>query len=44
MAALHGATGGYAAGWQLHLGCVALVAVLYWRMAPASYAKALNLN
>jgi CP family cyanate transporter-like MFS transporter len=44
VAALHGVTGGYAAGWQLHLGCVALVAVLYWRMAPASYGKALNLN
>lgn len=42
VAALHGATGGYVAGWQLHLVCVAIVAVLYWRISPASYAATMK--
>lgn len=42
VAALHDATGTYIAGWQLHLACVAVVAVLYGRMAPASYARAMG--
>lgn len=42
VAALRDATGGFAAGWQLHLGCVAVVAVLYGRMKPAGYARAMD--
>ncbi len=41
VAALREATGGFTAGWQLHLGCVAVVAVLYGRMHPAGYAQAM---
>lgn len=41
MAILHNLTGGFAAGWIMHLCCAVLVAGLYWRMAPAGYAEAM---
>lgn len=42
LARIHGMTGGFAAGWMLHLGCVAVVAVLVMRLAPRGYARALD--
>ena len=42
VALLHDWTGGFAAGWMLHLGCVATVAALTSRLAPHSYARAMN--
>ncbi|MGB3069842.1 MAG: cyanate transporter [Ottowia sp.] len=44
VAVLHDSTGGFRAGWLLHLGCAALVTVLYWRVSPASYAQAMGLE
>lgn len=43
VAILHNLTGGFTAGWMLHLGCAVVVAGLYWRIAPASYARAMDL-
>jgi CP family cyanate transporter-like MFS transporter len=43
VAVLHDLTGSYRAGWGLHLFCVAVVTVLYWRVSPGSYAVAMNL-
>ncbi|HRO12569.1 MAG TPA: cyanate transporter [Amaricoccus sp.] len=42
VAVLHDATGGFLAGWLLHLACIALVSALYWRVHPRSYARALE--
>ncbi|MGB3289651.1 MAG: cyanate transporter [Burkholderiaceae bacterium] len=42
VAVLRDYTGGFTAGWLLHLACVAVVVVLYWRVAPASYAEAMR--
>jgi len=42
VAALHDATGGFTAGWLLHLACAIVVAGLYWRVSPAGYARAMN--
>lgn len=42
VALLHEATGGFRAGWLLHLACVAVVALLYGRVAPASYHGAIG--
>ncbi|MGN6142570.1 MAG: cyanate transporter [Mesorhizobium sp.] len=42
VAALHEATGSFVAGWLLHLASAIVVAVLYWRVSPASYARAMN--
>jgi len=42
VATLHDLTGGFTAGWMLHLGCAVVVAGLYWRMAPAGYARAMG--
>ncbi|MER1968969.1 cyanate transporter [Castellaniella sp. GW247-6E4] len=39
VAALHDATGGYAAGWLWHLACVTIVAGLVFRFSPAGYAR-----
>uniref|UniRef100_UPI002AFE8D4A MFS transporter n=1 Tax=Castellaniella sp. TaxID=1955812 RepID=UPI002AFE8D4A len=39
VAALHDATGSYAAGWLWHLACVTVVAGLVVRFAPAGYAR-----
>ncbi len=44
VAVLRDATGGFRAGWLLHLVCVAIVTVLYWRVAPASYDGAMSLT
>ena len=41
VAALREATGGFRDGWLLHLACVAVVAALYLRAAPSSYARAM---
>jgi CP family cyanate transporter-like MFS transporter len=43
VAVLHDLTGGFVAGWLMHLVSVAIVVVLYWRVAPASYARAMSL-
>ncbi|MDE2603565.1 MAG: cyanate transporter [Bradyrhizobium sp.] len=43
VAVMHNLTGSFAAGWLLHLVSVAIVAVLYWRVTPASYAGAMSL-
>jgi CP family cyanate transporter-like MFS transporter len=42
VAALHETTGGFTAGWLLHLACAIVVAVLYRRMSPEGYAKAMK--
>lgn len=42
VAVLHGLTGSFTTGWILHLASAAVVAVLYWRVTPASYAGAMN--
>ena len=44
VALLHEATGGFRAGWLLHLACVAVVVLLYRRVAPASYPAAMGLR
>lgn len=41
VAALYDLTDSFLAGWLLHLACVALVAVLYWRVTPRSYVRAM---
>lgn len=43
VAELRASTGSFTAGWLLHLGCVAIVTVLYWRVSPASYVQAMGL-
>lgn len=42
IAVLHDLTGGFAAGWLMHLVCVAIVVVLYWQVTPASYGRAMG--
>ena len=42
MAALHGASGGFAVGWLAHLTCVVLVALLTVQWAPQRYAAAMQ--
>ncbi|MCB1441689.1 MAG: cyanate transporter [Methyloceanibacter sp.] len=42
VAVLHEVTGSFAAGWLLNLVSVMVVAVLYWRVAPAGYARAMS--
>lgn len=42
IALLRDATGGFGAGWLMHLACVAMVALLYGRVAPASYRAAMG--
>ncbi len=42
LAALHGASGGFAAGWLAHMACVALVALLTAQWAPQRYAAAMR--
>lgn len=44
VAALHDGTGGFTAGWLLHLGCVAAVAVPIARIAPARYARVMAMR
>jgi CP family cyanate transporter-like MFS transporter len=41
VAALHDRTGSFVAGWLLHLGCVAVAAMLIARLAPGGYARAM---
>jgi len=43
VAVLRDATGGFRTGWLMHLACVAIVTVLYWRVTPASYPGAIRL-
>jgi CP family cyanate transporter-like MFS transporter len=43
VAVMHDLTGSFVAGWLLHLASVAVVAVLYWRVTPASYDGAMSL-
>jgi CP family cyanate transporter-like MFS transporter len=42
VAVLHDVTGSFVAGWVLHLISVAIVAILYGRVTPASYARAMR--
>lgn len=42
LAVLHTLTGSFSIGWMMHLACVALVAGLYARVSPASYAGAMG--
>jgi len=41
LALLHGWTGGFAAGWMLHLGCVLVTALIYLRFDPRRYPAAM---
>ena len=41
VALLHDWTGGFAAGWMLHLGCVLVTALLDLRFDPRSYPQAM---
>lgn len=43
VAILHDLTGGFTAGWILHMCCAVVVASLYWRMTPTGYARAMGL-
>lgn len=43
VAVLHQLTGDFTAGWMLHLCCVIIVTVLYWRVTPSGYAEAMSL-
>ncbi|MDX8438239.1 cyanate transporter [Mesorhizobium australafricanum] len=42
VAVLHDLTGGFRAGWLLHLACIAIVTVLTFRLAPHGYAPAMK--
>jgi CP family cyanate transporter-like MFS transporter len=42
VAILHDLTGSFLAGWLLHVACIAVVTVLYWRVDPRSYEQALK--
>jgi CP family cyanate transporter-like MFS transporter len=42
VAVLHDLTGSFNAGWLLHLVAAGIVAALYWRVTPASYAGAMS--
>lgn len=42
VAVLHDLTGSFVAGWLLHLASTVIVALLYWRVTPASYAGAMS--
>jgi CP family cyanate transporter-like MFS transporter len=44
VAVLHDVTGGFRAGWLLHLACISIVTVLTFRLAPRSYAPAMKLR
>jgi CP family cyanate transporter-like MFS transporter len=44
VAVLHDLTGSFLAGWLMHLASVIVVAALYWRVSPASYAAAMSLK
>lgn len=41
VAVLHDITGSFLAGWVLHLICIAMVTVLYWRVDPRGYEQAM---
>ena len=41
---LHEMTGSFLTGWLLHLACISVVVVMYRRVEPASYARAMGLN
>lgn len=43
VAGLHDLTGGYAAGWLMHVAAVAVIALLFLRLAPRDYARALSM-
>ena len=44
VAALRDQSGSFAAGWLMHLGCVALVALLSLRLVPHGYARSMNVR
>lgn len=43
VAVLHDMTGSFLAGWLLHLACISVVVVLYRRVEPTGYARAMGL-
>ncbi|CAM3337871.1 MFS transporter, CP family, cyanate transporter [Paracoccus aminovorans] len=43
LARLHEGTGGFAAGWIMHLGWIAVAAALVLRLDPAGYGSAMDL-
>jgi len=44
VAVLRDLTGSFTMGWLLHLGCAVIVAILYWRVSPASYQRAMRMT
>jgi len=44
VAVLHDASGSFVAGWLMHLGCAAIVALLSLQFSPRGYARAMNLQ
>ena len=42
IAVLHDITGSFLAGWVLHLICIAVVTVMYWRVDPRGYEQAMT--
>lgn len=44
VAIMHDLTGNFLAGWLLHLTCIAIVAVLTFRLAPRSYELSMRLS
>lgn len=42
VAVLHDMTGGFHAGWLLHLACISIVTVLTFRLAPGSYGRSMR--
>ncbi len=42
VAVLHDLTGGFLAGWLLHLACIVVVTGLYWHMDPRNYKRAMQ--
>ncbi|RUU68316.1 MFS transporter, partial [Mesorhizobium sp. M2C.T.Ca.TU.009.01.2.1] len=42
VAVLHDMTGGFRAGWLLHLACISIVTVLTFRLAPGSYGRSMR--
>ncbi|MGB5902461.1 MAG: cyanate transporter [Xanthobacteraceae bacterium] len=44
VAVLHDLTGNFLAGWVMHLICIAVVTVLYWRVDPRGYEQAMMVS
>ena len=42
VAILHDFTGSFTVGWLSHLACVIVATLLYWRVSPAHYERAMG--